>query len=191
MPVVPIRNALLAAGAVAPFQLARPSSIAAVNAAKDGVIAMFAQKDDANEAPRADDLHAVGCAVRVAKSLPAEGGGIWIVVRAAQWIHLDALESTSPYLSARVSNFAILQTSSEKIVRLHGVLKEHVRASLKAMPDGERMISMTDGMTPLALADSTIANLPCAVGDKAHYASLPELEARLEMALALIQKMRS
>jgi len=190
LPVVPTRNALLTAGAVAPFQIGRASSIAAIDAARagSGVLAMFAQKSEANESPGAEDLHAVGCAARLLKVVPAEGHGLWIVVRAARWIRLDSLEATSPYLVARIAPFAVNEEESDAITRLHRDLEGRVRASLAAMPDGARMASAIDGMTPLQLADAAIANLPCSVDDKARYAELTSVEERLVCVLALLAK---
>lgn len=190
LPVVPVRNALLAAGVAAPLHLARPSSLAAIAAAKDGVIALFAQEDAADDDPDERGLHRVGCAARIVKALPAENGS-WIVVRAAQWVQLDVLTSKSPYLAARVSAFLIDERASETIEHLHRALKSVVHASLAQMPDSARLAAMTDGMSPLALADTAIANLPCSVGEKARYASLPQLEARLRLALDLLQSTRA
>ena len=68
LPVLPIRNAVLFPGAVAPFDVGREKSVALVEDVDNfpaPVIAIFAQKDPATDDPGADDLHQVGCAARV------------------------------------------------------------------------------------------------------------------------------
>lgn len=190
LPVLAIRNALLAAGSLAPFHVARPSSLAALAAATDGVIAIFAQQNEEDEDPRETDLHRVGAAARIVKALPAENGS-WILVRAVHWIYLDVLTAKSPYLTARVSEFSIDQSESEEIAHLHRALKVDVKTALTAIPGAAPLLAMTDALSPLALADTAIANMPCSVAEKARYASLTSLEARLRTALALLQKTRA
>ena len=66
--VLPIRNAVLFPGAVAPFDVGREKSVALVEEVHNQaspVIAIFAQRDPATDDPSADDLYPVGCAARV------------------------------------------------------------------------------------------------------------------------------
>src|ERR1700709_2894922 len=77
LPVLPIRNAVLFPGAVAPFDVGREKSVALVEDVDNfpsPVIAIFAQKDPATDDPNAEDLHRVGCAARVLKALKHSSG---------------------------------------------------------------------------------------------------------------------
>ena len=63
LPVLPIRNAVLFPGAVAPFDVGREKSVALVEDVDNlptPVIAIFAQRDPSTDDPGADDLHVVG-----------------------------------------------------------------------------------------------------------------------------------
>ena len=72
LPVLPIRNAVLFPGAVAPFDVGREKSVALVediDSLDAPVIAIFAQRDPSTDDPSYDDLYPVGCAARVLKAL--------------------------------------------------------------------------------------------------------------------------
>src|ERR1700679_3553248 len=64
LPVLPIRNAVLFPGAVAPFDVGREKSVALVEDVDNltsPVIAIFAQRVPPTDDPGADDLHTSGC----------------------------------------------------------------------------------------------------------------------------------
>ncbi|HEX2879334.1 MAG TPA: LON peptidase substrate-binding domain-containing protein, partial [Polyangiaceae bacterium] len=77
LPVLPIRNAVLFPGAVAPFDVGREKSVALVEEVhnqQSPVIAIFAQRDPATDDPDGTDLYPVGCAARVLKALKHSSG---------------------------------------------------------------------------------------------------------------------
>jgi Lon protease-like protein len=190
LPLIPVRNAILAVGALAPLNIGRPTSIAAIESAraKGSLVAIFAQKDATHESPDNADLHAVGCAAQIVTWIETPHSGRWIVVRATQWIRLDAIESRTPCLVARVSPFAIEDDDPVEVKRLEEKLREHVRHFAALLADPNQILRMTEKMTPLELADAAIANLPCPVDEKARYAAEPSLVARLERVLALLDR---
>src|ERR1700704_3001698 len=105
LPVLPIRNAVLFPGAVAPFDVGREKSVALVEDVDNfpsPVIAIFAQKDPATDDPGADDLHQVGCAARVLKALKHSSGNYSLILQGLTRIRLDEMTQTAPYLKAKV-----------------------------------------------------------------------------------------
>src|SRR6476469_10976137 len=91
LPVLPIRNAVLFPGAVAPFDVGREKSVALVEDVDNfpsPVIAIFAQKDPATDDPGADDLHQVGCAARVLKALKHSSGNYSLILQGVTRIKL-------------------------------------------------------------------------------------------------------
>lgn len=77
LPILPIRNAVLFPGAVAPFDVGREKSVALVEDVENltsSVIAIFAQRDPSTDDPGQDDLYPVGCAARVLKALKHSSG---------------------------------------------------------------------------------------------------------------------
>jgi Lon protease-like protein len=193
LPLLPLRNAALAVGAVAPLSVGRAASLAAVEAARNGgeMLAIFSQKNEMHEAPSEADLHPVGCAARLV-SVFSTDRGTWIVVRATQWIRLEAIERTEPYGVVRVAPFTLQEEDTAEtkqlVQALRDRLRDRLRAMIAALPDPEHVHRLTERMTARELADATIANLPCSVEDKARYASEPSLVARLEYLLALVDR---
>jgi ATP-dependent Lon protease len=188
LPAVAVRNALLSAGAVAPFNIGRPATVAAVEAAQRGagVLAIFSQKDATNDAPGEADLHPVGCAARVLAFVRTEKQGSWLVVRALKWIRLGSIERREPFLSAKVSDFEVVEEPGAEVTRLHELLRARVRELAKALPQSDRLLAMLEPMSALELADATIANLPYGVEEKARYAEETSLIARLKYLLGLV-----
>jgi Lon protease-like protein len=190
LPTVPVRNAMLARGAVAPLHVGRASSIAAIEAARAGrnAVALFTQKDAAQEVPGDDALHAVGCAAWLSRVVSAGEQGLWIVVKAVEWVRLETLEQRAPFLTARCAPFAIALEDSDEARRLERVLRERVRVLVAAMPEGEKLLRKTERMSALELADATIANLPCSVDEKASYAVVASLVGRLRWLVAFFDR---
>jgi Lon protease-like protein len=188
MPVVPLRGALLVAGALAPINVGRASSIAAADAARraGGLLAVFSQKEATNETPSRTDLHPVGCIGQIISTVEGDPYGTFIVLRGAQWITLEGIEQTEPYIIARVAPFDVHLDDAAEVGRLEHVLREKVNALATTLPGGERIRAMIDKMNALELADATIANLPCSVDDKARYAGEPSVVARLKHVLTLV-----
>jgi Lon protease-like protein len=188
IPVIPVRNAVVTVGSIAPLGIGRPTSVAAVRAAErgSGAIVLLTQKDEANEAPSAEDLHPVGSAAFVLSVLDVPDRGFWIVVRATAWIELVALERETPYLAARVKPFEITGATSEEVKGLELRVRERVKAHVAALPGGEALLRMTEKMSPLELADATVANLSAPIDEKARYAAESSLAERLRYALALL-----
>src|SRR6187551_149918 len=94
LPVLPIRNAVLFPGAVAPFDVGREKSVALVEDVHNldsPVIAIFAQRDPATDDPAADDLYPVGCAARVLKALKHSSGNYSLILQGLTRIRMEAV----------------------------------------------------------------------------------------------------
>src|SRR5450432_2752257 len=82
LPVLPIRNAVLFPGAVAPFDVGREKSVSLVEDLENlsqPVIAIFAQRDPNVDDPGENDLYPVGAAARVLKSLKHSTGNYSLI----------------------------------------------------------------------------------------------------------------
>jgi Lon protease-like protein len=189
LPIVALRNAVLMVGAVAPLAIARAASLRAIEAAlaADGWLGIFTQREVELEAPALSDLHGVGCAVKVMTTLPGEQG-LWLIVRAAQWIKLETLSSEGPYLVGVTARFEVENEADAEVARLEQTLRERARGLAAGLPDAPAMLRLIDSLGPRELADATVANLPASVEEKARYAGEPSLRARLEQALALTER---
>src|SRR3954466_2753828 len=105
LPVLPIRNAVLFPGAVAPFDVGREKSVALVEDVDNltaPVIAIFAQRDPSTDDPGEGDLHPVGCAARVLKALKHSSGNYSLILQGLTRIRLEQVTGTAPYLKAKI-----------------------------------------------------------------------------------------
>src|SRR6202051_2671181 len=106
LPVLPIRNAVLFPGAVAPFDVGREKSVALVEDVDNltsPVIAIFAQKDPSTDDPGKNELTTVGCAARVLKALKHSSGNYSLILQGLTRIKLDTVTQTGPYLKAKIA----------------------------------------------------------------------------------------
>src|SRR5262249_22217785 len=154
--LLPLRNAILTVGSVAPLNAGRPTTLQAIEAARAGagLLAVFSQKNAANEDPTADDLHPVGCAARLISAIATPDRGMWIVVRGIRWIRLEAIESRAPYLLSRIAPFAVEDEANAETKRIEAALRERVRAFAAKLPDPDRILRRLTTMTALQLADA-------------------------------------
>src|SRR5687767_5849352 len=113
LPVLPIRNAVLFPGAVAPFDVGREKSVALVEDVHDQpspVIAIFAQRDPATDDPGSEDLYPVGCAARVLKALKHSSGNYSLILQGLTRIRLETITQAAPYLRARIKRIESFPT---------------------------------------------------------------------------------
>src|SRR5450432_4827158 len=105
LPVLPIRNAVLFPGAVAPFDVGREKSVALVEDVDNlpgPVIAIFAQRDPSTDDPGAEDLYPVGCAARALKALKHSSGNYSLILQGLTRIRLESVTQSAPYLKAKI-----------------------------------------------------------------------------------------
>src|SRR5436190_12636019 len=103
--VLPIRNAVLFPGAVAPFDVGREKSVALVEDLENlsqPVIAIFAQRDPNVDDPSENDLYPAGAAARVLKSLKHSTGNYSLILQGLTRIKLDGITQSAPYLKAKI-----------------------------------------------------------------------------------------
>jgi hypothetical protein len=195
LPLLAIRNALLVPGALAPFHIARPSSLAAIEEATKkapSMIAAFAQRDAANEDVRAEALHPSGCQALVHAHILEDGHDKgFIVLRGLRWIALEGIEpmgSESPALVASVSPLEVDdEDADEQVSGLFAALKERAGQLASAMPGGAQVVKIVEGIhDPERLADLVVGNLWCAVEEKVRFATERTLAGKLRIALALV-----
>ena len=136
--ILPIRNAVLFPGAVAPFDVGRAKSVALVeevHAQTNPVIAIFAQRDPATDDPSADDLYPVGCAARVLKALKHSSGNYSLILQGLTRIRLDSLTQTSPYLRARVARVETPSVEDVEAEALAMSLRDVAKQVIQLMPE--------------------------------------------------------
>src|SRR5271166_1965281 len=193
LPVLPIRNAVLFPGAVAPFDVGREKSVALVEDVDNlpgPVIAIFAQRDPSTDDPGAEDLYPVGCAARVLKALKHSSGNYSLILQGLVRIRLESVTGNSPYLKSKVRRLDEPATEDVEAEALAMSLRDIAKQVIQLMPELPReAASLIDSITaPGALADLVAANLDAPVEEKAQLIETIEVKERIRKVLRLLTR---
>jgi ATP-dependent Lon protease len=193
LPVLPIRNAVLFPGAVAPFDVGREKSVALVEDVDNlpaPVIAIFAQRDPSTDDPGKEDLHNVGCAARVLKALKHSSGNYSLILQGLTRIRLDDVTQTGPYLKAKVARLEEAGVDDDEAEALSMSLRDIAKQVIQLMPELPREAgSLIDSIqAPGALADLVAANLDAPVEEKAGLLETVEVKERIRKVLRLLTR---
>ncbi len=193
LPVLPIRNAVLFPGAVAPFDVGREKSVALVEDVDNlpsPVIAIFAQRDPSTDDPGQDDLHTVGCAARVLKALKHSSGNYSLILQGLTRIRLDDVTQTGPYLKAKVKRLDEAGLEDDEAEALSMSLRDIAKQVIQLMPELPREAgSLIDSIqAPGALADLVAANLDAPVEEKAQLLETVDIKDRIRKVLRLLTR---
>jgi ATP-dependent Lon protease len=193
LPVLPIRNAVLFPGAVAPFDVGREKSVALVEDVDNlsaPVIAIFAQRDPSTDDPGKDDLHQVGCAARVLKALKHSSGNYSLILQGLERIRLDEITQSSPYLKAKVGRLQEVNSGDDEAEALSMSLRDIAKQVIQLMPELPREAgSLMDSIqAPGALADLVAGNLDAPVDEKAGLLETIDVKDRIRKVLKLLTR---
>src|ERR1041384_6181110 len=193
LPVLPIRNAVLFPGAVAPFDVGREKAVALVEDVpnlQSPVIAIFAQRDPATDDPSADDLYPVGCAARVLKALKHSSGNYSLILQGLTRIRFDQATQTSPYMRAKIARVETRANEDVEAEALAMSLRDVAKQVIQLMPELPREAgSLIDSIqAPGALADLVAANLDAPVEEKAQLIETLEVKDRIRKVLRLLTR---
>ena len=193
LPVLPIRNAVLFPGAVAPFDVGREKSVALVEELDNlgsPVIAIFAQRDPATDDPGFDDLYPVGCAARVLKALKHSSGNYSLILQGLTRIRLQSMVQTTPFLQAKILKLEQPPIEDVEVEALSMSLRDIAKQVIQLMPELPREASsLIDSIQePGALSDLVAANLDAPVEEKAQLIETVDVKERIRKVLRLLTR---
>ena len=193
LPVLPIRNAVLFPGAVAPFDVGREKSVALVediDSLSSPVIAIFAQRDPSTDDPGQPDLYPVGVAARVLKALKHSSGNYSLILQGLVRIRMEHVQAQDPYLKARISRLDQPKSEDVETEALAMSLRDIAKQVIQLMPELPREAgSLIDSMQePGALADLVAANLDAPVEEKAQLLETIDVKDRIRKVLRLLTR---
>src|SRR6187455_2051454 len=191
--VLPIRNAVLFPGAVAPFDVGREKSVALVEEVHNQaspVIAIFAQRDPATDEPNFEDLHPVGVAARVLKALKHSSGNYSLILQGLVRIRLESVTQAAPYLKAKIKRLEEPGAEDVEAEALAMSLRDIAKQVIQLMPELPREAgSLIDSIqAPGALADLVAANLDAPVEEKAQLIETIDVKDRIRKVLRLLTR---
>ncbi len=193
LPVLPIRNAVLFPGAVAPFDVGREKSVALVeeiDGVDQPVIAIFAQRDPSTDDPTQPDLYPVGVAARVLKALKHSSGNYSLILQGLVRIRMEGMLMEKPYLRARISRLEEPRDEDVETEALAMSLRDIAKQVIQLMPELPREAgSLIDSIQEAGqLADLVAANLDAPVDEKAQLLETIEVKERIRKVLRLLTR---
>ncbi len=166
LPTLALRGVSVFPGTVLHFDVERPMSIAALNAAigTDRMIFLVAQRSIAVDAPRARDLYEIGTICRVGQILRTPGGGnVKCIVDGLYRAKFLRLTAETPCLWANVQVLSDLETdnSSAEITALMRTCNEAFQdyASASGSVGPEALMKAADRQDPGFVSDYIAQNV--------------------------------
>ena len=135
--LLPLRNSVLFPGSIIPIDVGRPKSVKLIEeaiASERPVIGIVTQKQARTEEPGAEDLHQVGCAVRILKVIKLARDNYSVILQGVMRIKIDAISTDDPFLQARVSELPEVQPSALEAEALVANIKETAQEADLAGP---------------------------------------------------------
>jgi ATP-dependent Lon protease len=193
MPLLPIRNAVLFPGAVAPFDVGREKSVALVEDIENQsqpIIVIFAQRDPSTDDPGQDELYPVGVAARVLKALKHSSGNYSLILQGLVRVRMEHVTTAAPYLKARVSRLDEPKAEDVETEALSMSLRDIAKQVIQLMPELPREAgSLIDSIQePGQLADLVAANLDTPVDEKAALLETLDVKERIRKVLRLLTR---
>jgi ATP-dependent Lon protease len=162
LPLLPVRDVVLYPGVTVPLAIGRPRSLAALEDAVDGFLIVATQKDASTENPSLEELHPVGCIVRVVRVIDAKREGKQaIVVGVARTriapppagdtsnrLPIDPLDEREPESGERDALWQRVVSLAHRVIDLHDDYPDEWKSFVQGIP------------TPGLLADLIASTLP-------------------------------
>jgi len=182
LPVLPLKNTVLFPHLLMPLSVGRASSLAAVEAAlktEEKELVLFTQKDSSVEVPGQDDLYPIGTKAIVRK-VNRQDDSVELLVLGTERVALIRMESTEPFLRARINALPLPEDKGAEVEALHGALTElGARAITLAQPNSPqelgRLLAANDDPLRLTYLLASMFSL-----DAAREQALLEAPTRVE-----------
>lgn len=193
LPILPIRNAVLFPGAVAPFDVGREKSVALVEDIENlsqPIIGIFTQKDPSIDDPGQKELYPVGVAARVLKALKHSSGNYSLILQGLGRVRFEEAIGRTPYLRARVTRIDESGQEDVESEALAMSLRDIAKQVIQLMPELPReAASLIDSIQEAGqLADLVAANLDSPVEDKAGLLETVDTKERTRKVLKLLTR---
>jgi len=192
--ILPVRNAVIFPGTVAPLAVGREKSrkLLADCRANKTIIGLITQKKSNIEEPDIKDLYRVGTASSILKIVKMPAGTINVIVHGLIRFKIIELVTTEPYIKVRIAPLVSKTKITKKLQALMVSIRDTANKVIRLSPNvpEEASILLENIETPSALADFLAANLGIPVIEKQQILEEVNAQKRLEkISLALANQL--
>lgn len=193
IPLMPLRGLMIFPHMVLHFDVGRPRSIAALEAAmlEKQRIFLVAQKDGEEENPASEDMCRMGTIALIKQVLNLPGDTLRVLVEGQQRAILRSIVQEDPYWIADVQPAADTTDEDENTLQAllrttHSFFEEYARISMRISP--ETLKSVSDVDQPDQLADVIAANVLTRLEDRQAILEETSVAARLETLCGILAR---
>lgn len=166
MPMLPLRGMTVFPGMLLTFDVERPFSLAALNAAleNDQVLFLLAQKDITSEVPQATDLYRVGTVSKLRQMLRIPGSnGVRVMVEGLERGYMSLIRSSMPYFEVDVKPMTAHaekrnEIKAQALIRQSGALFDEY-SQLSGAVSPEMILNVITSDDPGYVADYVTQNI--------------------------------
>ncbi len=191
-PVLSLRDVVVFPHMVIPLFVARERSVKALEETMNGdkKIVLVTQRESEIEEPEAQDLYDVGTIASILQMLRLPDGTTKVLVEGLERIQLSNVAEPEGFLTAHweAVEEQAAQNEQDVDVTVRSVMdlfEQYVKLSRKVPP--ELLTTLSGIEDPSRLADTIAAHLGISIEDKQGVLEIPNVLARLERLMALIE----
>ena len=188
--IVPVRNTVLFPGMVLPISVGRPGSIAAAQQAvrEQRQVGILMQRDQAQEDPKAVDLHRIGTVANLVRYVTAPDGNHHVICQGDQRFQIIEFMEGWPFLVATVARIPEPSSRSAEIEARFLNLQRQTLEALQLLPQvpAELLAAVQSITTPAQLADFAAAYMDVKPEDKQEILETIDVTARMDKVSRLL-----
>ncbi len=192
IPLLAIRNTVIFPVLAFPINVGREKSLKAVDKAMEGdrLMGILAQKDAKIEDPDTGELHMVGTAVKILKSVKMPGNKLNVIIQGLSRIRIIEYIHTEPYLKARVEMIDEQEIKGVEVNAQLMNLREQAQRIIELSPhipsEASFLVKSIDN--PAILSDIVASNLSVSVEEKQELLETLDVRDRMDKVVALLTK---
>ncbi len=192
IPLLAIRNTVIFPVLAFPINVGRDKSLKAVDRSmeNDRLMGIVAQTDAKIEDPSTDELHTVGTAVKILKSVKMPGNKLNVIIQGLSRIRILEYIHTEPYLKARVEMIEEQEIKGVEVNALLMNLREQAQKIIELSPhipsEASFLVKSIDN--PAILSDIVASNLSVSVEEKQELLETLDVQERIEKVVNLLNK---
>ncbi len=190
-PLLPLRDVVVYPQIVQPLFVGRPKSIKALEVAmaNDKQILLVAQKIASDDEPGVDDLFGIGTIATILQLIRLPDGTVKVLVEGIARAMIKTVVHEGEYFKAesrQLQTDEVPEKESSLLIRsLLSQFDQYVQLSKKIPPEVMTSISSIDD--PGRLVDTIASHMALQLEEKQNLLELPDLLARIEHLMALIE----
>jgi ATP-dependent Lon protease len=182
--IVPVRDAVIFPGTVAPITIARPRSVAAAQQAlrEQRVIGILLQRNPETEDPGPDDLHRVCTVANIVRYITAPDGTNHIICQGVQRATIVDFLPGTPFLTARILEIPEPTATSPEIQARFLNLQRQAVEAIELLPQAppELLAAFQSLTSPPVLADLATSYLDINAQEKQEILETIDVSKRME-----------